>query len=139
MAKQSRTTLLKTWLGLKQAHELLESEVEGLYGEMDKLARKSPSESVTDLQLRAINSFISKSKQLLSDDVVIGEVTSFVAAGDNPEYRDAVTVLRQITQALKRYREHRWKYFWDSDFDDELLENELDEEDARPFFGNANH
>jgi hypothetical protein len=41
--KQNRVTELKKWLGMRQAHELLESEAEGLYEEMDKLAKKHPA------------------------------------------------------------------------------------------------
>ena len=137
MAKQSRTTLLKTWLGIKLAHGMLESEATGLYGEMDKLAKKTPVETVTDLQLGAINNLITKSKELLSEDIIIAEVTIFVPAGDNPQYRDVVTVLRQVMQGLKRYREHTAKFFWSEDFEDELSEYNFDEEDAKPFFTKA--
>jgi len=57
-----------------------------------------------------------------------------VAAGDNPEYRDVVTVLRQIIQGLERFKDHTYSSLWHDDFEDELLENEIDEDDAIPFF-----
>jgi len=132
--KQSKATELRNFLGLKQAHQLLESEVEGLYEEMDKLAKKSAVDAVTELQLKAINSLITKSKQLLSDDVIIGEVMPFVPAGDNPEYRDVVTVLRQLLQGLQRFKRHDYKFLWSDDFEEELEDNELDEDDAKPLF-----
>ena|SRR5947207_216805 len=133
MPKRSRSTLLREWLGQKQACELLESESEGLYEEIDKLCKKAPSESVTNLQVNAVNGFIKRSKKLLEGDPIIDEVTVFVAAGDNPEYRDVVTVLRQVNQGLERFR-NRNKYLWDDDFDDELTENQLDDTDAISFW-----
>lgn len=89
---------------------------------------------MTNLQLKIVNSFILKAKQLLEGDPIIDEIAIFVAAGDNPEYRDVVTILRQITQGLERFKERKGSYLWDGDFDDELMENTLDEEDATPFF-----
>lgn len=133
MPKRTRASLLRQWLGQKQAHELLQSESEGLYEEIDKLCKKAPSESATTLQVNVVNGLIKRAKQLLEADPIIGEVTIFVAAGDNPEYRDIVTVLRQIGQALERFRT-RHKYLWDDDFDDELVENQIDDEDAVPFW-----
>ena len=133
-AKRSRATELKGWLGVKQAHEILESEGQGLYDEIDKLCRKVPSETATTLQLTVVNGFIKRTKQLLTGDPIIDEVTLFIAAGDNPEYRDIITVLRQLNQGLERFKEHKSKYLWDEDFEDELLEHELDSDDATPFF-----
>lgn len=137
MAQPSRITLLKTWLGIKLAHGMLESEAKGLYDEMDKLAKKTPVETVTDLQLKAINNLITKAKELLSNDIIIADVTIFVAAGDNPQYRDVVTVLRQVIQGLNRFQEQANKYLWDEEFQEELDDNNLDEEDAKPFFTKA--
>ena len=133
-AKRSRVTELKSWLGVKQAHELLESEGRGLYDEMDKLCKKVPTETATTLQVTVINGFITRTKRLLEGDPIIDEVTAFVPAGDNPDYRDVITVLRQLNQGLKRFKEHKNKYLWDDDFDDELSEHELDDDDAVPFW-----
>jgi len=126
---------LKEHLGVRLACELLESELEGLYDEMDKLAKKAPTETVTNLQLKVVNSFVQKAKKLLSEDTIIDEVTVFVAAGDNPEYRDIVTVLRQIRQGLKRFRlSSRYSDLWKTYFNNQLIEYEIEDEDATPFF-----
>jgi hypothetical protein len=90
----------------REAFPALESELLGLYDEIDKLAKKAPNEPVTNLQLKIINNVISKSKAMLAGDTFIDEVEIFVAAGDNPEYRDALTVLRQIRQGLDRFRKN---------------------------------
>jgi len=89
---------------VRPAFDMLESELSGLYEEMDKLAKKAPNEPVTDLQLKILNNLIRKAKYLLSKDTIINEVEIFVAAGNNPEYRDVLVVLRQIRQGMDRYK-----------------------------------
>jgi len=95
---------LRHGMKVRPAFDILQSELTGLYDEMDKLAKKAPNEPITDLQLKILNSFIRKAKYLLSKDTIISEVEIFVAAGNNPEYRDVVTVLRQFRQGLERYK-----------------------------------
>jgi hypothetical protein len=132
-AQRERADELRQGLRIKRAYDMLVSEVTGLYDEMDKLAKKAPNEPVTTLQLKIINGFISKSKRLLSGDTIVDEVEVFVAAGDNPEYRDAVTVLRQIRQGLERFEEVDF-VFTDA-FDEELLVHEIDnDEDLSDYF-----
>jgi hypothetical protein len=125
--QQEREEELRQGLRIKHAHYMLVSEVTGLYDEMDKLAKKAPNEPVTKLQLKILNSFIRKAKQLLSGDIIIDEVEVFVAAGDDPEYRDAVTVLRQIRQGLERFKAK--DFVFTKSFKDELSEYEIDDEE----------
>lgn len=87
----------------KKQLELLTSAAKGHYEEMDKLSKKAPAEKVTDLALGEINYTIEETKKLLSDDVFIQRFNVFIAAGDNPELRDVVLVLRQLLQGLARY------------------------------------
>lgn len=125
--QQEREEELRQGLRVQRAYNMLFSEVTGLYDEMDKLAKKVPNEPVTDLQLKILNSFIKKAKRLLSGDTIIDEVEGFVAAGDNPEYRDAVTVLRQIRQGLERFK--GTNFVFTKSFREELLEYEIDDEE----------
>jgi hypothetical protein len=127
LEEREREEELRQGLRKKHAYYILVSEVTGLYDEMDKLAKKAPNEPVTKLQLKILNSFIRKAKQLLSGDIIIDEVEVFVAAGDLPEYRDAVTVLRQIRQGLERFEEE--DFVFTESFRDELSEYEIDEEE----------
>src|SRR6266446_8540260 len=83
----------------------LESVALGLYEELDKLAKKAPADQVTDLALEQTNDVIREAKELLSDDPYIQRYKEFVAAGDNPEHRDVVMILRQIRQGLSRFTE----------------------------------
>lgn len=84
---------------------LLSSVSHGLYEEVDKLSKKAPSEPVTDLVLEQVNDVIRETKQLVADDTYVQRLNEFVPAGDNPQHRDAVVVLRQIRQGLDRFRQ----------------------------------
>jgi hypothetical protein len=75
----------------------------GLYEELDKLAKKAPADQVTNLVLEQTNEVIREAKELLSEDPFVKRYKEFVAAGDNPEHRDVVVVLRQIRQGLGRF------------------------------------
>jgi len=85
---------------------LFESVSTGLYEEVDKLTKKAPAESVTDLMLDQVNDIIRETKELLSDDPYVQRLNVFVPAGDNPQLRDVVVVLRQLRQGMQRNREH---------------------------------
>jgi len=132
LEQQERVNQLRRGKQMKEAYYMLQSEIAGLYDEMDKLAKKAPNEPVTTLQLKIVNSFIRKAKLLLTGDNIIDEVEIFVSAGDNPEYRDVVTVLRQIRQGLERFKNK--EYIFSSDFKEECNENDLDDEILQDFF-----
>lgn len=124
---------LKSQLGMKLAHDLLESELTGVYDELDKLCKKAANEPVTQLQLSIVNNIIQQTKLLLRGDMVIDDIHMFVAAGDNPEYRDVVVVLRQLRQGLDRFKagHHSW---WTYEFGKQLDTYGVTEQDAVDFF-----
>src|ERR1051326_106460 len=124
---------LKNGIRVRPAFDLVESELTGLYDEVDKLAKKVPNEPVTDLQLKILNSLIRKAKHLLSGDAIINEVEIFVAAGNNPEYRDVLTVLRQIRQGLERYKV-RNSFIFGPSFEAGIEKYGLGNEDPGDFF-----
>jgi hypothetical protein len=81
----------------------LSSFVGALYDEMDKLAKKSPREALSDLAMARVNRAVRDAKEIIGAfDPYVGDVSEFVAAGDNPEARDAVLVLAEIRAALHR-------------------------------------
>lgn len=84
-------------------HRLLESVTEGLYIEIEKLTKKAPAEQVTELALEQINDVIQDTKELLKDDPYIERLNVFVPAGDLPQLRDTLIVLRQVKQGLQRF------------------------------------
>lgn len=124
---REREEVLRQGLRIRRAYVLLLSERTGLYDEIDKLTKKAPNEPLTTLQLKILNSFVRKAKHLLSGDTIIDEVEVFEAAGDNPEYRDAVTVLRQIRQGLERFKAK--EYVFTLPFRNELSEYEVDDDE----------
>lgn len=83
--------------------DLLESVSLGLYEELDKLAKKAGAEEVTELVLEQVNDVIRESRELAADDPYVQRYHEFVAAGNNPQHRDVVVVLRQIRQGLERF------------------------------------
>lgn len=87
----------------QQTLDLLQSVSEGLYEEVDKLAKKSPADQISSLVLGQVNDLIRESKDLVSNDPFMRRYNEFVPAGDNPEHRDVVVVLRQIRQGLDRF------------------------------------
>jgi hypothetical protein len=87
----------------------------GLYDEIDKLAKKAGADQVTDLALEQVNEFVRDAKTLMPEDAYVQRQKEFVAAGDNPEHRDVVFVMRQLRQGLERFDakvtslQTRWK------------------------------
>lgn len=89
----------------KETWKALTSFVGALYEEMDKLAKKSPREPVSDLAMSRINRAIRDTRSLLGPhDAYVSDLAEFVAAGENAEVRDAVLVLSEIKAALERAR-----------------------------------
>ena len=89
----------------KNQLKLLESVSLGLYDEIDKLSKKAPAEPVTDLVLTQMNEVIRETKELIADDPYVQRLQEFVPAGDNPQHRDAVVVMRQVRQGLERFHQ----------------------------------
>lgn len=94
---------LQTYAENRRKHHLLESVTEGLYVEIEKLTKKAPAEQVTELALEQINDVIQDTKALLKDDPYIERLNVFVPAGDLPQLRDTLIVLRQVKQGLQRF------------------------------------
>ena len=89
---------------MKKEFLLLSSVLDGLYEEIDKLCKKAPAEQVTELVLVQVNDIIRAIKDLAKDDPYVQKQNEFIAAGDNPEQRDVVVVLKQLRQGLDRFK-----------------------------------
>jgi hypothetical protein len=87
---------------LEKQLAILDSVSLGLYEEIDKLCKKAPAEIVSDLVVEQVNDLIQETTQLITSDAYVQRLKSFVPAGDNPQHRDVVIVLRQIRQGLER-------------------------------------
>jgi hypothetical protein len=84
----------------------LRSVSRGIYEELDKLTKKAPAEQVTELILEQVNDVIRETKQLIEADPYIQKLTEFIPAGDLPQQRDVLFVIRQIRQGLERFEEN---------------------------------
>ncbi|MCH7584565.1 MAG: hypothetical protein IH941_05330 [Acidobacteria bacterium] len=82
---------------------LLQSVSLGMYEEIEKLTKKAPAELVTELVLEQVNDLIGEAKQLMKEDRYVQKLNQFVPAGDLPELRDVLFVLRQVRQGLERF------------------------------------
>ncbi len=82
--------------------DLLISVANGLYEELDKLSKKAPVDEATDLVVDHVNSVINDVRVLSPSDPYIQRVKPFVPAGNNPEHRDVVLILKQVLQGLDR-------------------------------------
>src|SRR6266699_2816749 len=83
----------------KEAESLL-NFADSLYEEIDKLSKKAPTEPLTDLALQQVNDAVREAKVLGAEDSTLRRVKEFVPAGDNPQHRDVVLVLRLVRAGL---------------------------------------
>jgi hypothetical protein len=110
-ARQERLNWL---IVAKERTNQLQNVTSGLYDEFDKQARKWPTMPVTERQLGRVNKLLGAVRELLqaeNDDFVEG-LEDFVPAGDLPETRDVVLVLREANDALFRFErihEPEWR------------------------------
>lgn len=92
----------KEYIKARIRWEQISSELDGLYQELDKIYKKAPEEQISHLTVENVNNLIKDTKEIIKDDPYIDRVREFVPAGDNPEYRDTIIVLRQLKQGLNR-------------------------------------
>lgn len=104
-AIEKLSTLASTLKSQRQNLDLLKSVSAGLYEEIDKLAKKSPADEISTMALEHVNDLIRESKELSPQDLYMQRCKVFVAAGNNPQHRDVVLVLRQVRQGLDRFSE----------------------------------
>jgi hypothetical protein len=98
----------------RERHGQLVSVADGLYEEFDKIGRKWPSMPITERQLGKVNKLLGSVRELLKDeeDEFADALDDFVPAGDMPETRDVVLVLREARDALDRFEreyEPEWR------------------------------
>lgn len=104
---EKRKQEIKTRIRLEQ----ISSELNGLYQEIDKIYKKAPEEPISDLTVENVNNLIKDTKEIVKDDPYIDRVKEFVPAGDNPEYRDVIIVLRQLRQGLDRFKQIYFSHY----------------------------
>jgi hypothetical protein len=96
-----------------EKHQQLASVVDALYEEVGKLSIKWPQMPVSQRTVDRTNKAIRAVSELLAgeNDDFVGDISEFVPAGDPPEGRDVVLLLRELKAALDRYKgrhNHEW-------------------------------
>jgi len=117
MEKQ-QTMMRKQEIEVRIRWEQISSELDGLYQELDKIYKKAPGEQISNLTVENVNNLIKDTKEIIREDPYIDRVKEFVPAGDNPEYRDVIIVLRQLKQGLNRFKR---SYFYEREDLDDLI------------------
>jgi len=105
--EQKKANERNIWLAeAKQRHDQLESVVQALYIEVDKISHKWPTMPITQLTLEKTNKSIAAVKDLLRNegDDFADDIAEIIPAGDLPETRDTVLILRQVQAALSRFK-----------------------------------
>jgi len=87
---------------------LFASELKGLYEEANKLSKKGPATRISDLELSSVNNIIGLVRKFLKGDPFIDRLAEFVPAGENPEYREVVLILRQLIQGMNRVTPYQY-------------------------------
>jgi hypothetical protein len=84
----------------------LESFVDGLYDELDKLSRKNPIQNMSSLATSRVNRAIRDARTLMdAHDDYIADLREFDPKSAYNTVRDGVLVLREIRQGLARLDE----------------------------------
>lgn len=93
-------------LRILERHQQLASIVDALYEEVSKLSIKWPQMPVSQRTVERTNKAIRAVSELLADenDDFADDIAEFVPAGDLPEGRDVVLLLRELKAALDRYK-----------------------------------
>jgi hypothetical protein len=110
--EQQRKEEHAAWLKqAKERLEQLESVAGTLYEEVDKLARKWPTASSSQMIVDKTNKLIVAVRDLLKNegDEFVEDINVIVPAGDLPESRDVVIILSQIRAALHRFDRKYWR------------------------------
>ena len=88
-----------------ERHGQLTSVVSAVYDEVDKLSRKWPTGTASQLMVDKTNKAIQAVKELMQEeeDDFVDDIVEIVPAGDLPEMRDMTLVLGQLKAALQRF------------------------------------
>lgn len=79
------------------------SHLQGLYSEVDKLAKGKSLIPASDMLVDLANSLITDAKAVVFRDTYLDRLKTFVPAGDNPSYPDVLIALRVVQQTLERF------------------------------------
>jgi hypothetical protein len=105
--REAEEARLEWLIGAKERSEQLQSVCEGYYDELGKQTRKWPTMPVTRRTVDRVNKLLGEVRKLLEDeeDDFAAGLDDIVPAGDLPENRDVVLILREVRDALGRFEQ----------------------------------
>ena len=84
------------------SHRNLATQLEALYTEIDKLAKKKPSERLTPLVSRKINHVIVKTREQVSNDEFLDAIETIPVEGEQIRLDEALIILGELRSAMDR-------------------------------------
>lgn len=86
------------------AFEKLVSQIEGLYGEIAVLAKKSPNDALNSFKIKFVNSAIQRCNELFGDPYRPFEDFDGFASDDLPSNSDVTLMLSQYIECAEKFR-----------------------------------
>jgi hypothetical protein len=87
-----------------EAHRILATQIRTLYTEIEKLAKKKPSESITPLVSKKINHVIVKTREQVSNDEFLDAIETVPVEGQQIRLDEALVILSELKSVMNR----RW-------------------------------
>ena len=84
------------------SHRKLATQLEALYTEIDKLAKKKPSERLTPLISKKINHVIVKTREQVSDDEFLDAIETIPAEGEQIRLDEVLIILGELRSVMDR-------------------------------------
>lgn len=86
-------------------HRKLATHIESLYDEINKLAKKKPTDKITPLISRKINHVIVKSKEMVSEDDFLDAIETLPVEGELYRFDETLVTLGELRSIMDK----QWK------------------------------
>lgn len=97
----------------REIHDTLRNtatQVDALYVEIDKLAKKKPGEYITSLISRKINHVIKKTKEIISNDDFLDAIETVPNSDIGTRFDEALIILGELKSVSDRqWKSDEWK------------------------------
>jgi len=92
------------------AHRNIATQINTLYIEIEKLAKKKATEFITSLISRKINHVIKKTKELIKNDEFLDAIETIPDSDIGTRYDEALIVLGELKSAMnKQWESEEWR------------------------------
>lgn len=92
------------------AHRNIATQINTLYFEIEKLAKKKTTELITSLISRKINHVIKKTKELIENDEFLDAIETIPDSDIETRYDEALIILGELKSVMiKQWESEEWK------------------------------